>query len=109
MVEGEDAEGAVRREANEEMGVALDTIELVGRVWSSPGESTERQSLFLAIYATNYRKSGGGRVAGKHEGITGTGRPLAQLVAEVDQRRIADSKLMTLVLALRLRQPELFA
>jgi hypothetical protein len=35
-------------------------------------------------------------------------RPLAELAAAADQRRIADGKLLTLVLALRLRRPELF-
>ena len=48
MIENEDAEMAVRREAYEELGVALNSLELVARIWSSPGVSTERQSLFLA-------------------------------------------------------------
>jgi len=109
MIEDEDAEGAARREATEEMGVVLGAIELVGRVWSSPGVSTERQSLFLATYEAADRRSDGGGVVGEHEGIAVIERPLAQLAAAVDQRRIADGKLMTLVLALRLLRPELFA
>jgi hypothetical protein len=35
-------------------------------------------------------------------------RLLAELAADVDQGRIADGKLLTLVLALRLRRPDLF-
>jgi nudix-type nucleoside diphosphatase (YffH/AdpP family) len=108
MIEDEDAERAARREASEEMGVVLGAIELVGRVWSSPGVSTERQSLFLATYEAADRTGEGGGVAGEHEGITAIERPLAQLAAAVDQQRIADGKLLTLVLALRLRRPELF-
>jgi nudix-type nucleoside diphosphatase (YffH/AdpP family) len=50
MIEAEDAETAVRREAHEELGVALGVLEFVARIWSSPGVSTERQSLFLAAY-----------------------------------------------------------
>jgi 8-oxo-dGTP pyrophosphatase MutT (NUDIX family) len=33
-----------RREAYEELGVDLQSLEFVARVWSSPGVSTERQS-----------------------------------------------------------------
>jgi nudix-type nucleoside diphosphatase (YffH/AdpP family) len=108
MIEDEDAEAAARREAGEEMGVTLGGLELVGRVWSSAGVSTERQSLFLATYEAADRHSDGGGVAGEHEGITVIERPLAELAAAADQRRIADGKLLTLVLALRLRRPELF-
>ena len=46
---------------------------------------------------------------GEHEGITVVERLLAELAADVDQGRIADGKLLTLVLALRLRRPDLFA
>jgi hypothetical protein len=77
-------------------------------VWSSPGVSTERQSLFLAPYRSDDRISDGGGVEGEHEGITVVERLLAELAADVDQGRIADGKLLTLVLALRLRRPDLF-
>ena len=50
MIELEDAPTAVRREAIEELGVDLPSLEFIARVWSSPGVSTERQSLFLAPY-----------------------------------------------------------
>lgn len=108
MIENEAAETAARREAFEELGVALDSLEFVARVWSSPGVSTERQSLFLAPYRSADRTGRGGGVAGEHEGITVLERPLATLAADADQGCIADAKLMTLVLALRLRQPSLF-
>jgi 8-oxo-dGTP pyrophosphatase MutT (NUDIX family) len=50
MIELEDAPATARREANEELGVDLKSLEFVATVWSSPGVSTERQSLFLAPY-----------------------------------------------------------
>jgi len=59
MIEKEDDQAAARREASEELGVALHGLERVARVWSSPGVSTERQSLFLATYG-----------AGKYSGDT---------------------------------------
>jgi nudix-type nucleoside diphosphatase (YffH/AdpP family) len=109
MIGDEDAEAAARREASEEMGVTLGSLELVAHVWSSPGVSTERQSLFLASYNHADRKNPGGGVPGEHEGIITIERPLANLAVAVDQQRITDAKLVTLVLALRLRRPELFA
>jgi nudix-type nucleoside diphosphatase (YffH/AdpP family) len=45
---GEDAATAVRREAHEELGVVLTELEFIGRVYSTPGVSTERVSLYLA-------------------------------------------------------------
>ena len=45
---------------------------------------------------------------GEDEGITVVDQLLAELAADVDQGRIADGKLLTLVLALRLRRPDLF-
>jgi nudix-type nucleoside diphosphatase (YffH/AdpP family) len=106
---GQDAEAAARREAYEELGVRLSAMELVARVWSSPGVSSERVSLFLAPYISADRVGAGGGVASEHEGITVVERPLASLAAAADQGHIEDSKLLSLVLALRLRCPELFA
>jgi len=108
MIGNEDAETAARREANEELGATLKSLEFVGRFWSSPGVSTERQSMFLAPYSAADRVGAGGGLAAEHEGITVVERTLAELATDVDQGRIADGKLATLVLALRHRRPELF-
>jgi nudix-type nucleoside diphosphatase (YffH/AdpP family) len=108
MIEHEEGEAAARREAYEELGVSLHDLESVGRVWSSPGVSTERQSLFLAPYVAADRVGKGGGVAGENEGITVVERPLELLARELDQGRIVDGKLFALILALRLRKPELF-
>jgi nudix-type nucleoside diphosphatase (YffH/AdpP family) len=58
--EGERPEATVRREAEEELGVKLSSLEPVTRVWSSPAESTERVSLFLAVYGEADRDGEGG-------------------------------------------------
>jgi nudix-type nucleoside diphosphatase (YffH/AdpP family) len=109
MIEDGDAEATARREAMEELGVKLGFLEPVAQVWSSPGVSTERQSLFLAPYGLTDRKGSGGGVPSEHEGITVIERPLDELAADVSQRRTTDAKLVTLVLALQLRRPGLFA
>jgi nudix-type nucleoside diphosphatase (YffH/AdpP family) len=109
MIEMEDAGAAARREAYEELGVELGALEFVGRVWSSPGVSTERQSLFLASYRLSDRTGHGGGAPGKHEGITVVERPLAGLAAAAARAEIADAKLFSLVQTLRLHRPDLFA
>jgi nudix-type nucleoside diphosphatase (YffH/AdpP family) len=108
MVESDDVEQDVRREALEELGLRLGPLEAVGRVWSSPGVSAERVSLFVAAFSPGDRIAPGGGVQEEHEGISVIKRPLADLATDADTGGIVDIKLLTLVLALRARKPELF-
>jgi nudix-type nucleoside diphosphatase (YffH/AdpP family) len=98
----------VRREALEELGLRLNELEFVARVWSSPGVSAERVALYLAAYQPRDRVGPGGGLAEEHEAITVIERPLAQLAADADAGSIVDLKLLALILALRARRPELF-
>jgi len=109
MIDGEEAEACIRREALEEAGVQLHDLEAVGAAYASPGVSSERLQLFLAPYSLGDRVSAGGGVAEEHEFITVMEVPLDQLWAWVEERRIEDLKTLTLILALRVRRPELFA
>ena len=109
MIEdGEAAETAILREAMEEAGLALTTLETVATVWSSPGVSAERSSLFLAPYSPADRVGKGGGVASEHEEITVEERPLAELWSLAEAGKLTDLKLLTLTQALKLRRPELF-
>lgn len=108
MIDREDGESAARREACEELGVRLRKMELVARIWSSPGVSTERQSLFLASYVLEDRTGVGGGVRGEHECITVVERPLSQILLNIEQGSVTDGKLVTLMFALRSRRAELF-
>ncbi|CAN7488294.1 NUDIX domain-containing protein [Phenylobacterium sp. LjRoot219] len=109
MLDGEDAETCVRREALEEAGVQLQALEPVGTAYASPGVSSERLQLFLAPYRLSDRVAAGGGLAEEHELITVMELPLAQLWARVETHSIEDLKTLTLLLALRVRRPELFA
>jgi len=108
MIDGEDADATARREALEEMGLRIGELEPVGRVWPSPGVSSERVTLFLASYAPADRVSGGGGLADEHENITVLERDLRSLASQADAGLIADLKLLTLVQSLRARRPDLF-
>lgn len=108
MIDGEDPEACVRREAHEEAGVQLGALEPLGAPFVSPGVSTERLHLYLAPYAARDRTGPGGGVEGEQENITVVEVPLAQLWAWVEARRIEDMKTLALILALKVRRPELF-
>jgi nudix-type nucleoside diphosphatase (YffH/AdpP family) len=86
MIENETAPDTARREAMEEMGVRLGEIDFVGRVWSSPGVSAEREN----------------------EGITVLESPLPALAQDADDGKLVDLKLLALVQTLRVRRPDLF-
>lgn len=108
MVENEDAEETAIREAMEECGVILRRLEPVGSPFSTPGVSSERIDLFLGAYCAADRTGPGGGVAGENEHIGVEEVPLQLLWTWVEQRRIEDLKSLALILALRVRRPELF-
>jgi nudix-type nucleoside diphosphatase (YffH/AdpP family) len=105
--DGEAPEATARREAQEEVGVALGVLERVGALWSSPGVSTERITLYLAPCSAAARGPGGGK-DGEHENITVVEARLRDLWGQVERAEVEDMKLLALVQALRIRRPELF-
>jgi nudix-type nucleoside diphosphatase (YffH/AdpP family) len=109
MVENEDPEDTAIREAMEECGVTLKRLDALGSPFSCPGVSSERVDLFLAEYGQADRVGAGGGAAGEDERIAVEEVPLGLLWTWVEQRRIEDLKSLALILALRVRRPELFA
>ena len=108
MMEDEDAAATTRREALEEAGVRLTTLEPLGAPYSTAGVSTERIALFLAPYTAVDRVAAGGGLAEEHENITVVETPLAELWGMVEAGAVRDLKTLALALALRVRRPELF-
>ncbi|GAB6841605.1 nudix-type nucleoside diphosphatase (YffH/AdpP family) [Methylorubrum rhodinum] len=108
LLDEADPHAGARREAFEETGVQLGALEPVATVWTMPGVSTERMHLFLGPYGQADRTGAGGGLAEEHEGITVAEVRLADLAAQAEAGELADLKTYTLVLALRLRRPDLF-
>lgn len=108
MLDGEAAQDTARREALEEAGLRLGTLETVAEAWPSPGILTERVSLFLAPYYARDRIAEGGGLAEEHEEIEIVELPLQALAALADEGRLTDMKTLLLVQTLRVRRPELF-
>jgi nudix-type nucleoside diphosphatase (YffH/AdpP family) len=105
---GETEETCARREAMEELGVRLDGLEPVGRGFTGPGSCTETMALYLAPYAAADRIGKGGGLASENEEIEVLEWPLKDLARQSEAGELRDIKTLTLVLALRVRRPELF-
>jgi len=108
MVEHDHAHQTALREAREELGLHLKTLEHVGGAWTSPGVSTEFMDLYLAPYTAADRVSAGGGLASEHEKIAVMEMPVDGVWQLLQRQEIADMKTLTLVLLLRCRHPELF-
>lgn len=107
-VEGPDPRACARREALEEAGLKLDTLEYLFTGWTMPGVSTERMHFFLSPYQEGDRVSSGGGLASEHEFITVVEFALGELADMADGGRLDDVKALALLQTLRVRRPELF-
>jgi nudix-type nucleoside diphosphatase (YffH/AdpP family) len=108
LLEEADPAEAARREAEEEVGLALHDLEHVVRVWTSPGISAEQMDLYLAPYSAADRVNAGGGIASEHEAIEVTELGLDVVWTMVERGELDDMKTLALMQALRLRHAELF-
>ncbi len=97
LLDEDDPETAIRREAAEELGVAIGTLEHVFDVFMSPGSVTERLHFYAAPYSPADRTGEGGGVAEEGEDIEAIELPFAEALAMVTDGRIADAKTVMLL------------
>ncbi|MBM7806363.1 nudix-type nucleoside diphosphatase (YffH/AdpP family) [Geodermatophilus bullaregiensis] len=105
LLEEQDAESAVRREAEEELGVVLGEVTRVFDVFTSPGSVTERVVCFAAPYTPADRVSAGGGLVEEGEDIEVLELGIDEALAWVDDGRIADAKTILLLQWAVLRGP----
>jgi nudix-type nucleoside diphosphatase (YffH/AdpP family) len=97
LLDDDDPEAAIRREAEEEAGVRVGAVVRLFEVFMSPGSVTERVHFFAAPYTRADRVGAGGGVAGEGEDIEVLEPTLDEALAMVASGEIADAKTIMLL------------
>lgn len=97
LLDADDPETAVRREAHEELGVRLGPLTHVVDAYMSPGSVTERVHCYAAPYSAADRVDAGGGVADEGEEIEVLEVPGDEALAMLDDGRIVDGKTILLL------------
>ena len=104
LLDEDDPETAVRREAAEELGIRLGDVRLVHDAFMSPGSVTERVHCYVGAYRPADRVDAGGGIEDEGEDIEVLELPLVEALAMVDDGRIADGKTIMLLQWVALRR-----
>jgi nudix-type nucleoside diphosphatase (YffH/AdpP family) len=105
LLDDDDPASAIRREAGEELGVTVGTLQPVFGVWMSPGSVTERLHFYAAPYRADDRTGPGGGVAEEGEDIETVELDFDEALSWIDDGRIADAKTIMLLQWAALRGP----
>lgn len=97
MLDADDPETAIRREAEEELGYRLHRLRHLYTSYMSPGCLTERLSFFVAEYSPEDRISEGGGCPEEGEDIEVLEMELAEAAAAIHDGRIIDAKTIMLI------------
>jgi nudix-type nucleoside diphosphatase (YffH/AdpP family) len=97
LLDGDDPETAIRREAEEESGVRVGEVRRLFELFMSPGSVTERVTFFAATYSHGQRVSAGGGLTHEGEDIEVLELALADALTMVDTGEIADGKTVLLL------------
>jgi nudix-type nucleoside diphosphatase (YffH/AdpP family) len=97
VLDGDDPETCIRREAEEELGYRLHDLRLLYRPFMTPGSVTERLACFAARYSPADRIADGGGRADEGEDIETVEMSLYDALAAVRDGRIVDAKTIMLV------------
>ena len=97
LLDGDEPEACIRREAEEETGYRLRTPRKVFEAYMSPGSVTEKLHFFVAEYEPEDRVQAGGGLAQEGEDIEVIEMPLAEALAAIASGRIQDGKTIMLL------------
>jgi nudix-type nucleoside diphosphatase (YffH/AdpP family) len=97
LLEGQDPETCIRREAEEELGLRLREVARICDVYLSPGGVTERSSLFVATYEPADRIGHGGGADHEGEDIEVLELPFDEALAMIRTGAIVDGKTIMLL------------
>jgi nudix-type nucleoside diphosphatase (YffH/AdpP family) len=105
LLDDDDPETAIRREAIEETGHAIGEVTHVFDAFMSPGSVTERLHFFAAPYSADTLAGAGGGIADEGEHITVVELGIEQALGMIEDGRIADAKTIMLLQWSVLRGP----
>lgn len=102
LLDENDPETCIRKEAEEELGYRLKDVRHLFAPFMSPGSVTERLWFFVASYSPADRISDGGGAPEEGEDIEVLEMPLDEALAAIGDGRIADAKTIILIQHLKL-------
>lgn len=97
LLDGDDPQTAIRREASEELGVTVGPLEHVFDVYMSPGSVTEQLHFYAAPYTADTKLTAGGGLADEGEEIEVIELPFAESLRMIRNGAIADAKTIMLL------------
>lgn len=97
LLDDQDPETAIRREAQEELGVSVGELQHVCDAYMSPGSITERVHFYAAPYTLASRTETGGGLADEGEDIEVLELAFDQALEMVSNGQIADGKTILLL------------
>lgn len=104
VIEDEDAETAIQREAIEEMGYKVHSLHLVTAMYASPASFGERVWCYTATYAPSDKVSDGGGAENEGEDIEVVELDFEDAYARIATGEIVDAKTVILLQHLKLAQ-----
>ena len=105
LLDDDEPEVAIRREAIEETGHEVGEVIHVFDAFMSPGSVTERLHFYAAPYSAETRRNDGGGLAHEGEQITVVELGIDDALAMIEDGRIADAKTIMLLQWSVLRGP----
>jgi len=97
LLDDDEPEAAIRREASEELGIELGEVEHIFDVYMSPGSVTERVHFYAAPYTPANLTGAGGGLADDGEDIEVLELEIATALQMTSDGRIADGKTIMLL------------
>jgi nudix-type nucleoside diphosphatase (YffH/AdpP family) len=96
-LEENNPEDCIRREAEEETGYHIGSVDKVMEVYMSPGAMTEKLFLFTAPYSSAMKLSKGGGLEEEHEDIEVLELPFSKALTLMKNGEIEDAKTILLL------------
>jgi ADP-ribose pyrophosphatase len=97
LLDGDEPEAAIRREAMEETGYTVRNVRFLFKSYPAPGSITEVVHFFAATIDTEDRTSEGGGLEEEHEDIEVLEIPLQEALSMVEKGEIIDLKTIMLL------------